>query len=76
MAYIAHDIYYYPELDESKIRQIDYDGNNEWAYFYEAEGYENYIFYTLLVRRTDFPGDMMHSAEEAYENAVLYIFEN
>ncbi len=71
--YIAHDIYYYPMLEESKFRQVNYDGEMEWAYFYEAEGYENYIFSTLPSLRTGFPSHMMHTEAEAYENAVLYI---
>lgn len=71
--YIAHDIYYYPLLDESKFVKINYDGEQEYAYFYEAQGYENYIFSTLPSLRTGFPSQMMHSAEEAYQNAVLHI---
>lgn len=71
--YIAHDIYYYPMLDQSKFRQVNYDGETEWIYMYEAPGYENYIFSTLPSLRTGFPSQMMHTAEEAYENAVLYI---
>lgn len=71
--YIAHDIYYYPQLDESKFSQVNYDGETEWAYMYEAEGYESYIFSTLPVLRSGFPDFMMHSEEEAYENPVLHI---
>ena len=71
--YIAHDIIYYPLLDQSNFRQVNYDGETEWVYFYEAEGYEQYIFSTLPALRTGFPSQMMHSAEEAYENAVLHI---
>lgn len=71
--YIAHDIYYYPQLDQSKFKQVNYDGETEWVYFYEAPGYENYIFCTLPSLRTGFPSHMMHTAAEAYENPVLYI---
>ncbi len=71
--YIAHDIYYYPILDESKFVKANYDGEQEWIYLYEAEGYENFIFSTLPVLKTGFPSQMMHSAEEAYQNAVLHI---
>lgn len=71
--YIAHDIYYYPQLDESKFIQANYDGGTEWIYLYEAEGYENYIFSTLPVLRSGFPSFMMHSQEEAYQNPVLHI---
>ncbi len=71
--YIAHDIIYYPLLDQSKFQQVSYDGESEWVYLYEAEGYENYIFSTLPVLRTGFPSQMMHSPEEAWQNAVLHI---
>lgn len=71
--YIAHDIYYYPLLDENKFRQANYDGEMEWIYMYEAEGYENFIFSTLPVLRSGFPSFMMHSPEEAYQNPVLHI---
>lgn len=71
--YIAHDIVYYPELEESKFQKVSYDGETEWVYMYEAPGYENYIFSTLPVLRTGFPSQMMHSEEEAYQNAVLHI---
>ena len=71
--YIAHDIYYYPLLDESKFKKVSYDGETEWVYFYEAEGLENYIFSTLPNLRSGFPSQMMHSPDEAYDNAVLHI---
>ncbi len=71
--YIAHDIIYYPELDQSKFQQVNYDGEMEWAYAYEAEGYEQYLFSTLPVLRSGFPSHMMHTAEEAWDNAVLHI---
>ena len=32
--YIAHDIYYYPLLDEAKFKKVNYDGEQEYAYFY------------------------------------------
>ena len=71
--YIAHDIYYYPELDTGGFVQVNYDGDQEWAYYYTAEGYEDYIFATLPVSGSGVPTSMMHSEEEAYENAVLHI---
>lgn len=71
--YIAHDIYYYPELDADSFVKVNYDGDQEWAYYYTAEGYEDYIFATLPVSGSGVPTDMMHSEEEAYENAVLHI---
>lgn len=71
--YIAHDIYYYPELDVDGFQRENYDGEMEWVYRYTAEGYEDYIFSTLPVTGSTLPTQMMHSAEEAYENAVLHI---
>ena len=71
--YIAHDIYYYPELDPDAFVKVNYDGEQEWAYYYTAQGYEDYIFATLPVTGGDVPTEMMHSAEDAYENAVLHI---
>ena len=37
-AYIAHDIWYYPELNEDGFTKVEYDGENEWAYNYTVEG--------------------------------------
>ncbi len=71
--YIAHDIIYYPELEQSKFQKVNYDGEAEWVYMYEAEGYEDYIFSTLPVLKNGFPSQMMHSEAEAYENPVLHI---
>ena len=71
--YIAHDVIYYPELDESGFVSQVYDGETEWVYYYTAEGFEDYIFSTLPVRGTGVPTSMMHSAEEAYANPVLHI---
>ncbi|MCD8332191.1 MAG: S-layer homology domain-containing protein [Oscillospiraceae bacterium] len=71
--YIAHDIYYYPELDTSGFTLVNYDGEQEWAYYYTAAGYEDFIFSTLPYNGGTLPTSMMHSAAEAYENAVLHI---
>ncbi len=71
--YIAHDIIYYPKLDQNKFQKVNYDGEQEWVYMYEAEGYEKYIFSTLPVQKNGFPTEMMHSEEEACQNAVLHI---
>ncbi len=70
--YIAHDIYYYPELPTSGFKRQNYDGEQEWCYYYTAEGYTSYIFSTLP-GRSSLPTDMMHSEEDAYNNAVLHI---
>jgi len=71
--YIAHDIYYYPELDTSKFKKVNYDGEQEWVYYYESEKYADYIFSTLPVFNNSIPTEMMHTAQEAYQNAVLHI---
>jgi len=71
--YIAHDIYYYPELDSNKYVLNKYGDDNEWLYYYEIEGYEEYIFATLPNENNSVPTRMMHSASEAYSNSVLHI---
>lgn len=72
-AYIAHDIAYYPSLDQSSFKKLRYDGEQEYAYYYTAEGYTDYIFATLPVHGNDFPSQMMHTEEEAYANPVLHL---
>ena len=73
--YIAHDICYYPELPQEDFKLVQYDDDREWAYYYTAEGYEDYIFATLPsgMGGNSFPSQMMHTSEEAYQNAVLHI---
>ncbi|MBO4331325.1 MAG: carbohydrate-binding domain-containing protein, partial [Oscillospiraceae bacterium] len=71
--YAAHDIWYYPSLDESGFSKEVYDGETEWVYRYTAEGLTDYIFSTLPVLGTELPAEMMHTAQEAYENKVLHI---
>ena len=71
--YVAHDIYYYPELDESGFTQVRYDDETEWCYYYTAEGLEDYIFATLPVQSGKLPTQMMHSEQEAYSNPVVHI---
>lgn len=73
--YIAHDIVYYPELDAAAFKQVFYGDETEWAYYYTAEGYNDYIFSTLPVTGNEVPTEMMHTPEEAYTNAVLHITE-
>ena len=73
VAYIAHDIWYYPELNEDGFTKIEYDGEMEWAYYYTAEGLADYIYATLPIQGETVPTEMMHSAEEAYDNPVLHI---
>ncbi len=71
--YIAHDIVYFPELDESGFTKQTYDGETEWTYSFSAEGYEDWLFGTLPVLGSDLPAQMMHSEAEAYANPVLHI---
>ena len=71
--YVAHDIIYYPEIDEDKFVQQNYDGETEWVTHYTAEGLTDYLFSTLPVLGDELPKNMMHSAEEAYNNPVLHI---
>ena len=73
--YIAHDIVYFPELDESGFVRETYDGEVEWTYAYTAEGYEDYLFGTLPIEGDSVPTRMMHSETEAYDNPVLHINE-
>ena len=71
--YIAHDIFYYPEIPESEFQKVKYDGETEWVTYYQDKAYSDYIYGTLPVLGKDLPAQMMHSAEEAYENPVLHI---
>ena len=71
--YIAHDIVYYPEIDEDKFVRENYDGEMEWVTHYTANGLTDYLFSTLPVLGSELPKNMMHSAEEAYNNPVLHI---
>lgn len=72
-AYIAHDIIYYPEIPESEFVKENYDGEQEWVTRFTADGLQNYIFGTLPVLGSEFPSEMMHSADEAYKNPVIHI---
>lgn len=73
--YIAHDISYFPELDTASFVKQQYDGEEEWCYYYTADDYTDYVFATLPVSGDSVPTEMMHSADEAYNNAVLHITE-
>ncbi len=74
-AYVAHDIIYYPDIPESAFVKENYDGEQEWVTRFTADGLQNYIFGTLPVLGSEFPSEMMHSADEAYENPVIHITE-
>ena len=73
--YIAHDIFYFPEVPVDGFRKVRYDEDTEWAYYYPVEEYKDYIWALLPVQRNSVPERMMHSAEEAYNNPVLHITE-
>ncbi len=72
-AYIAHDIWYYPVLNEDGFSIENYDGENEWVYRYTSEDLSEYIYATLPVQGAGVPVEMMHTAEDAYNNPVLHI---
>ena len=72
-AYIAHDVIYYPEIQESEFVKENYDGEQEWVTRFTADGLQDYIFGTLPVLGSEFPSAMMHSADEAYKNPVIHI---
>ena len=71
--YIDHELYYYPELDSTKFKLVNYDGEQEWAYYYEDGVNNEYIFSTLPSFHGILPNDMMHSSEEAEKYQVLHI---
>lgn len=77
--YIAHDIKYYPELDTSGYTKVTYDDEQEWAYYYTADGYTDYIYATLPVKGNETSPSMaqrmMHTATEASRYPVLHITE-
>lgn len=72
-AYIDHELYYFPKLDEASFKQITYDGEREWAYYYNDGANDEFIFATLPCLGSNIPTQMMHSDEEAAENKVLHI---
>ena len=74
-AYIDHELYYFPQLDEEDFQLVNYDGEREWAYYYRDGVHDDYIFATLPQLGNAFPSTMMHSEEEAAENKVLHITE-
>lgn len=71
--YIDHELYYYPMLDETSFKQINYDGEREWAYYYNDGVNDEFIFATLPCLGPNIPTQMMHTEEEAAENKVLHI---
>ena len=71
--YVAHDIFYYPQIDAEKFQKLNYDGETEWCAYYGNGKYKDYLFGTLPVEGTEVPARMMHTAEEAAKNAKLHI---
>ena len=71
--YLAHDIIFYPEIDENEFSKEEYDGEIEWVCHYTSDELKGYIFSTLPVLGENVPTEMMHSSEEAYNNPVLHI---
>lgn len=74
--YVAHDIAYFPQIAAEKFTLVNYDGEREYAAYYEAEEYSDYIFGLLPASSSDpagFATGMMHTAAEAYQNPVLHI---
>lgn len=71
--YIDQELYYYPLLDEDKFQKVNYDGEQEWAYYYNDGKNDDYIFATLPNLGNGIPAQMMHSEEEAAANKVLHI---
>ena len=71
--YIDHELYYYPKLDESGFKLINYDGEREYAYYYTDGVNGEYIFATLPVLGNGIPAYMMNDPGEAENNSVLHI---
>ena len=71
--YIAHDVYYYPEVPAEGFERVWYDDDWEWVYKYPVEEYKDYIWANLPIRGTEVPAEMMHTPEEALNNPVLHI---
>ena len=72
-AYIDRELYYYPALEESGFQLVNYDGEDEWAYYYTDGENDDYIFATLPHLGNSLPSQMMHTEAEAAENQVLHI---
>lgn len=72
-AYIDSDLPYYPMLPEEGFTLVNYDGEQEYAYYYTDGEHDEYIFATLPRLGNALPTDMMHTEAEAAENRVLHI---
>lgn len=71
--YIAHDLYYFPQVNADGFRKVFYDDEWEWVYYYPVEEYSEYIWANLPIRENEVPVRMMHSEDEAWNNPVLHI---
>lgn len=73
--YIDHELYYYPKLNTLKYIKVNYDGEYEWAYYYQDGVNDDYIFATLpCFENSNSPIESMTFDEsEAYKNKVLHI---
>ena len=71
--YIAHDVFYYPEVNTDGYKMVFYDDEPEWVYYYPVEKYSEYIWALLPIQGNDLPTHMMHTEEEAWNNPVLHI---
>lgn len=72
-AYIDSDLAYYPLLDENAFVSVNYDGEQEWAYYYQDGENDDFIFATLPKLGASLPTQMMHTEKQAAENRVLHI---
>ncbi len=73
VVYIDHELYYYPLLDETRFKKVRYDGEQEWAYYYNDGENDSYVVATLPSLGQVIPTQMMHSEEDALNNKVLHI---
>lgn len=71
--YIDHDLPYFPKLSEDDFKLVNYDGEQEWAYYYKDGEHNDYIFATLPHFGNTVPTSMMFTEEEASKNKVLHI---
>ena len=71
--YIDHELYYFPTLEQSKFKLVNYDGEREYAYYYTDGVNDEYIFATLPALGNGIPTYMMSDPGEAENNSVLHI---
>ena len=71
--YIAHDIFYFPEVPADGFKPVFYDDDMAYAYYYPVEEYQEYIWALLPIQGDTFPTSMMHTEAEALANPVLHI---